>query len=280
MMPFILSVNSTHPKKNHYKDLTPDPSITVPLIPQILGNHSASFCATAAVLRDLGYKEVNWNLGCPYSMVANKKRGSGLLPFPELIRQFLETVCRDSVLPVSVKVRLGRYESQELIRVIPVLNDFPLTRVIIHARVATQMYSGAVDLDGFAEAAARCRHPVVYNGDIKDVQTFQGLQRRFPAINEWMIGRWALFNPLLADSIKTGLAAKQPLQRLRVFHDELYLEYREILSGPGHVLDKMKEVWSYLGTPLSGTQKEQVQKIRNCTAFDSYERCVDQVFAR
>ncbi len=40
------------------------------------------FSAVANIIYDLGYETVNWNLGCPYKMVANKQRGSGLSSWP------------------------------------------------------------------------------------------------------------------------------------------------------------------------------------------------------
>ena len=43
----------------------------------------------AKALHDLGYEEVNWNLGCPHKPVRKKQRGSGLLPHPERVDALL-----------------------------------------------------------------------------------------------------------------------------------------------------------------------------------------------
>ncbi|OHE65633.1 MAG: hypothetical protein A2413_07890 [Treponema sp. RIFOXYC1_FULL_61_9] len=275
--PFIPSVNAASVRETHFKDLLPPANSGIPLIPQILGNDADQFVATAKILKDFGYDEVSWNLGCPYPMVANKKRGSGLLPFPDLIEKFLEGACSRSALPISVKARLGRTERGELLRLMPVFNSFPLRRIVIHPRIATQMYEGEVDLDGFSEAAAESTHEVMYNGDIKDAATFASLQARFPSIGQWMVGRWALSDPFLASALKGAPPPADPVRVVRDFHDELLDGYRGILSGQKHVLDKMKEVWTFLGLSFSGSDRN-LKRICKANTLEAYGTAVAAVF--
>lgn len=273
MAPFILSIRTGNMKKNHFKDLVSDGTSEFPLIPQILGNDAIEFVETTKALADLGYTEVNWNLGCPYAMVANKKRGSGLLPDPARIGKFLDEACAKSPLPISVKLRLGRTDPEEIITLMPVLNGHPLTKVIIHPRIGIQMYKGEVDLDGFDAAASLCKHEVMYNGDIKNLDAFNILQARFPQISEWMIGRWAISNPFLPGMIRGLAMPADPIGEISAFHDELYDSYRSVLFGPAHVLDKMKEIWSYLGKlfPRGG---QELAKLSRATTLESYEKAV------
>ncbi len=112
------------------------------------------------MLADAGYGEVDWNLGCPYPMVAGKKRGSGLLPYPEAIGEFLDRVCPRLGIGLSVKMRLGRYDARESAALAPVLNAYPLRKVTVHPRIGVQLYGGSVDLEGFAALAGSLRHPV------------------------------------------------------------------------------------------------------------------------
>lgn len=276
--PFILSVPRDAAREKHFRDLLPGADGTFPLVPQLLSNDAESFVQTAEVLAGYGYREVNWNLGCPYPMVADKKRGSGLLPFPGLIERFLETACARSALPVSVKVRLGRNDRAELLALAPVLNAFPLTKVIIHPRVGAQMYEGRVDLDGFSAAAAALRHPIVYNGDIRDAAVYASLAARFPSVGEWMIGRWAIADPFLPARIKGKPVPADAPARLRAFHDELRAEYRELLSGERHVLDKLKEIWGWLSESFPEPEEAR-KRIRRTGTPEAYERAVDAVFS-
>ena len=291
MAPFILAVRTSKAKPNHFKDLLPGPVSEsqsealsasdlarprVPLIPQLLGNDPIAFVETAEVLVGLGYAEIDWNLGCPYPMVADKERGSGLLPFPNRIGKVLDAACAMPGLAISVKLRLGRSDPLDIERLMPVLNEHPLSRVIIHPRVGTQMYRGQADVEAFARAAELCRHRVVYNGDIASAEAYEKLAARLPAVDEWMIGRGAVSNPFLAEEIKALAVAGDRSGRLRAWHDELYRSYREALSGPAHVLDKMKEVWSYLGASFPGRPR-QLERISRAKSLEAYEVAVAQV---
>jgi tRNA-dihydrouridine synthase len=289
--PFILAVHTSRPRSSHFKDLLPGPAESsfddetralegvgsrVCLVPQIIGNDAAVFAETARLLADLGYREINWNLGCPYPMVANKLRGSGLLPFPDRIAAVLDLACGIPGISISVKLRLGRSDPDDIIRLMPVLNEHPLEKVIIHPRVGTQMYRGVPDLEGFAHAAELCRHTLVYNGDITDSASYGSLAARFADIDEWMIGRGAVSNPFLAEEIRSGGAIVNREARLRAWHDDLYQSYRSVLSGSSHVLDKMKEIWTYLGVPVPGARK-RLERIARATTLEAYEIAVAEM---
>ena len=63
--PYVMSVPAPDPRGDHFKELFPEYNARMPLVPQILSNDVAGFVETAAALGELGYGEVNWNLGCP-----------------------------------------------------------------------------------------------------------------------------------------------------------------------------------------------------------------------
>jgi tRNA-dihydrouridine synthase B len=284
LAPFILALRTSEVKPRHFKDLLPGPAgeeagSRLPLVPQILGNEAVAFAETARVLLGLGYAEINWNLGCPQPMVANKRRGSGLLPFPSRVGEVLDAACAIRGLGVSVKLRLGRSDPGDIIALMPVLNDHDLVKVIIHPRLGSQMYRGVPDLEGFARAAELCRHELVYNGDISDRASFEALRARFPRINEWMIGRGAVSNPFLSEEIKTGLVAGDRAARLRAWHDDIYGAYREVLYGPAHVLDKMKEIWSYLGASFPEA-KRRLESLPRVKTLQDYEAAVARILGR
>ncbi len=59
----------TAPHRAGLADLQPDHNQGVPVVPQLLANQAEAFLAAARVLQDLGYAEVNLNLGCPSGTV-------------------------------------------------------------------------------------------------------------------------------------------------------------------------------------------------------------------
>ena len=273
--PFITTVSGKISNK-HIKDVLPQNNHALPVIPQLLSKDPQGFISMANNFFELGYQEVNWNLGCPYPMVAKKMRGSGLLPYPEKIGQFLEIVLSNIPNRLSIKMRLGRFHLDEILAIMPVLNGFPLSALIIHPRTGIQMYDGTPHLDQFEKCLVVSKHPVVYNGDIRSPSDFKMICERFPSIDGIMIGRGLLNNPFLGEMIESPHVQIDYL-RLKAFHDDLYNEYRNVLSGPGHVLGKMKEHWKYLSQCFENSHRI-LKRIQRTVNFRQYESHVSEAF--
>jgi tRNA-dihydrouridine synthase len=160
-----------------------------------------SFLLAIDALQKKGFSEVNWNLGCPSRGVIKKGKGAGLMPRTSHILGVLDKVLARTDIQISLKLRMGLYESEELFRLLPSLRDYPLNRVILHPRLGTQMYTGSVDLDGFQKALDLYGKQICYNGDINSGLDFLALQKRFPSVDEWMIGRGLVANPFLLKEI-------------------------------------------------------------------------------
>jgi tRNA-dihydrouridine synthase B len=277
MAPFIFSKHPIDCKNKLLKDILPENNKGMAITPQILSNDPTEFLSLAHNIIELGYDEINWNLGCPYKMVANKQRGSGLLPLPQRIDAFLEAVIPALKIPLSLKIRLGRERPEEIYALIPIFNKYPLKKIIIHPRTGIQMYDGKADVDAFIAAAKLLKHPVMYNGDITSLAVFNDIQMKCDFVNEWMIGRGALRNPFLPSIIKNEPIPSDKTQRIRKYHDELFARYVSVLSGPGHVMDKMKEIWGYLG--FSFTNSEIViKKISRANSMQEFNAAVDYAF--
>jgi tRNA-dihydrouridine synthase B len=278
MAPFIFSKHPIDIKNKLLKDILPENNKGIIIIPQVLSNNPVEFLSLAQNIIDLGYNEINLNLGCPYKMVANKQRGSGLLPFPQKIDAFLEAVIPSLKISLSLKIRLGREQPGEINALIPVFNNYPLKKIIIHPRTGIQMYDGKADVDAFIAAAACIKHPVSYNGDITSLAVFNEIKAKCSFINEWMLGRGALQNPFLPSQIKGEAIPSDKAQRIRKYHDELFARYGSVLSGPGHVMDKMKEIWSYLGTSFTHSEKV-IRSIYKSSSLQEYNCAVNNAFS-
>lgn len=185
-------------------DVIPQANLgSMPVIPQILGKEPAEFVDLANRLYDIGYNEINWNIGCPMRKITAKHRGSGILPYPDEVKAILDTIIPQLRPSLSVKMRLGLYNADEIFKLIPILNDYPLNNITIHPRTGRQQYSGQVDLNTFEEVLPLIHHKVIYNGDICTLGDYHRIHRRFPDIEDFMIGRGVLFDPLLPLKIKS-----------------------------------------------------------------------------
>jgi tRNA-dihydrouridine synthase B len=275
--PFVTSVKGKIVKASHLKDLLPENNRKLPVIPQVIGKNPEEFIVMAAQLKEMGYTSFNWNLGCPFPQVTRNKRGSGLLPHTKTIDEFLCAVLPRISIGLSIKLRLGLVDKNDIKNVLPVLNKFPLTEIIIHPRTGSQMYAGAVDLDVFDWCVNNCAHPIVYNGDINNAAFFKTLTRRFPSVSSWMIGRHAATDPFFAETLIGRPAnAQNKHARIKNFHDELVCAYGGIFKFEGHVLDKMKGMWLYLSQSFTNRQKS-LKSIQKSKRLDCYREIVDTI---
>ena len=276
--PFIPTMSDARLKRKHLKDVLPENNQAMPVIPQIIGNNAEDFILLATRLYDLGYETVNWNLGCPFPMVAKKQRGSGLLPYPQKIEAFLEDTIPSIPNRLSIKARLGRKKTDEILTLLEIFNRYPLEEVIIHPRTGKQMYDGEPDLNMFEECLKVSIHTMVYNGDINDLDTFNTFSKRFSSVSRWMIGRGALINPFLPAIIKTGKdGAANKAGVFRAFYEDLFEQYRIEFHGPGHLLDRMKGFWTYFSQSFKNGHIIK-KKIHRTPKLDRYLKIVDRFF--
>lgn len=135
--------------------------------PQFIGKDPAALRFCLERIKSVGYTTADLNCGCPFPMVRNKGRGSGILRTPDVLKRMLEVGCE--VMGegrFSMKARLGVERSDELLNLMPIINDFPLRYLTIHARTAKQMYEGDCDWVAAERVIAAAKVPIVRNGDL------------------------------------------------------------------------------------------------------------------
>ena len=274
---FFTSIENAKSLKSKRVELEKTHHNLIPVVPQILSKDAQEIILFDQLCQEKGFQEINWNLGCPFPRVANKQRGSGMLPYPEMIREILEEAIPKLSLNFSIKCRLGYNEPEEILNLMPVFNDFPLSELIIHARIGKQLYKGDVNLEAFEQAIAQSKIPTSYNGDIFSVRDLEEMKNRFPGLERWMIGRGLLADPFLPSEIKGEPQPADPKTVLRKYVDDLYYGYRLKMNDRLQSINVMKELWSYLS--LSFDQSGKVfGKIKKCTSFEAYENAVNELF--
>ncbi len=253
----------------------------IPVIPQILSNDADEIIRFSKICHGMGFDEINWNLGCPFKRVAAKRRGSGLLQHPNLVDEILEKSFPFIQNKLSVKCRLGYESSEEIMALMPVFNKYPLSEIIIHARLGVQIYKGDVNVDSFNAARALSKLPIVYNGDVfekKDIGTFEN---QIGQNTLWMIGRGLLVDPFLPGDIK-GLVEADLMERkkcIRKFIDDLYYHYRKSQNDRLHAIHLLKELWEYMAFGFNNPKKV-FNTVKKTKTFDEYEEAVNAIFDR
>ena len=216
---------------------------------------------------------MNLNLGCPSGTVTAKNKGAGLLREKDILRALLDGIF--NALPdlkISVKTRIGWDDPDQWPALLALLNDYPITLLIIHPRVRTEFYKGRVHRDAFAWAQANTGLPLCYNGDLltpADVSAAPNVPLMF--------GRGLQADPSLLRRLRGGERAS--VAELQAFHDAIYTAYRRDYSGDVPVLHRMRELWNYLAGSFRNTEPllRAIRKARTCAA---YEQAVRPFFAR
>ena len=244
---------------------------SIPVIPQILGKEPEEFVELTNRLHDIGYDEVNWNMGCPMRKVTGKHRGSGILPYPDEVRRILDSVVPNIHTRLSVKVRLGLRDKHEIFDLVPVLNDYPLASVTVHPRLGRQQYNGVPDIETFAELLPLLKAPVVYNGDIRTAADASRIRERFPYLLDIMVGRGVLYSPTLPLEIDGhALNNDERLSASKKFIRHLMQSIRTHMPTEQSRIRKTKEYWCLLwkALPITEMQARQALQAQELTAVD------------
>ena len=296
--PFFTGIHKdNHAKNLQGEEIDPSCNDVETLTPQILSSDAEEVLRFAKQCKQLGYKEINLNMGCPFPRVANKKRGCGLLPFPDKVEAMFGRVFEQIDIGFSVKCRLGYSSPDEIDAVVPIFNRFPLSELVVHPRIGKQMYKGQADVERFKSLIPCVNAPLVYNGDIVSVDSFEKIRatvdgRRFDRlddprpINQFMLGRGVLANPFLAEEIRADaleceafdvVNAPERAERLHAYVLDLYQDRLRHAGGSPKVLGRMKELWSYLMFSFDEPQAVW-RRIKKTNALKEYEEAVEWVF--
>lgn len=283
--PFLAVRQTRKWKTREHRDIDPKRNTNPHLIPQVLTNDPDGLLWAAKNLMEMGYHEVNLNLGCPSATVVKKHKGAGFLEDPDCLDRFFEDVFDGLSSPelagihLSVKTRIGLTDPSEMKTLLPVFNRYPLQKLIIHPRTVKDFYTGPLHMDVFRMAFEDSENPVVYNGDIVSVEEYQKLIADFPDLQEIMIGRGLIRHPDLAERILHPDPSKiqgDSLNRFRQFHDLLLSSYVEEMQEVGNALDKMKDLWFFWKEDFPD-QERAIKKIRKAKTLSAYEEAVQAV---
>lgn len=244
-----------------------------PLTVQLMTNQTDAFLTGTACLRDLGFYEVNLNLGCPSGTVVSKGRGAGFLADPNELRRFFDVVFAKSPLPISVKTRIGLESLNEFPALFSVFNDYPISELIIHPRLRRDMYRGQPHMQVFEAVLSTAEMEICYSGDLFTPTQIEDFCVHYPQVKAVMLGRGLVANPALSE-LAQGKSWSQ--DRLACFHWALYEAYRQLLSGPAPVLHKMKELWFYMSGlfPDGAKTTKTLRKAKNLPEFETAARII------
>jgi tRNA-dihydrouridine synthase A len=185
-----------------------------PLALQLGGSVPGDLAACARMAQDVGYDEVNLNVGCPSDRVQNNMIGAVLMGHPQVVADCVKAM-RDAVsIPVTVKHRIGingRDSYEQLCEFVGTVHEAGCTSFTVHARIAI--------LEGLSPKENRDIPPLRYDvvarlkADFPDleiilnggIKTLEQCHEHLKVFDGVMLGREAYHNPYLLAEVDQQL---------------------------------------------------------------------------
>lgn len=267
--PFVRLEKGREFRPKDLKDISPDNNHVPHIVPQLIAGTHDEAAAIIDMMHDMGYHEIDINMGCPHRLMVIKGKGAAILAQPARVADVLRVTDEYPDITFTLKMRTGMDSHDECLALAPVINAHRLAHVTVHPRTGRQQYTGRADRDAFARFASACDKPLVYNGDIATCADIDAVIARFPQLAGIMIGRGLLANPALISEWKTGTETDPKARRtaLRKFHGTLLAAYRERMQGEAQILAHLKPHWEYLYPELDKHLRKQITKAGRLTAY-------------
>ncbi|WP_416665833.1 tRNA dihydrouridine(20/20a) synthase DusA [Egbenema bharatensis] len=219
-----------------------------PLSLQVGGDVPADLALCAQVAEDMGYDEINLNVGCPSSRVQDGNFGACLMAQPDRVAACIEAMIKATALPVTVKHRIGiddldRYE--DMVNFVKIVSEAGCQRFTVHARKAW--------LQGLSPKENRDVPPLRY-GDVHRLKqefphlfieinggltTLEQMQEQLQFVDAVMVGRAAYDHPYLFASVDRALYGEDTPIPSRHAVTEAMLPYIDFWIAKGLKLNKI-----------------------------------------
>ena len=214
----------------------------LPVAIQLGGCDPRELAESSRIAEDVGYSEVNLNVGCPSDRVQSGRIGACLMMEPDLVAECIHTMQSRVSVPVTVKCRIGvdhmeDYES--FLGFIETVASAGCDTFIVHARKAwlkglnPKQNREIPPLKYEYVHRLKSEHPelnIVINGGIK---TLEEISAQLEHVDGVMLGREAYHNPYLLSRVDELFYGddQPPLSRDEIM--EAFIDYteRQVRSG-------------------------------------------------
>ena len=185
-----------------------------PVAVQLGGSEPAHLAQAARIAQDLGYDEVNLNVGCPSDRVQAGRFGACLMKEPALVAECVAAMIDVVDIPVTVKCRLGVDEQEDYDLFLAFIDTVAATRCntfFVHARKAWLQGLSPKENREIPplryEIAAQLKQDfpdleIILNGGIKTLEECEQHLQTFDGV---MLGREAYHNPYLLAQVDSRL---------------------------------------------------------------------------
>lgn len=163
---------------------------------------------------------IDINMGCPAPKIVKNHEGSFLLTNKTLAGDIVRACVDATDKPVTVKMRLGFNNDNVAVDFAREIEKAGASMITVHGRTQSQMYSGKVDLESIKKVKQALTIPVVANGDVVDLSSFNQTLETTGA-DAVMIGRGSLGNPTLFAEILGKKFDKRYLNKYNLISEHI-----------------------------------------------------------
>ncbi len=260
----VTSAAIIHGRTEHLLGFSPEEK---PLVLQVGGDNPKELIECARIAENMGYDEINLNVGCPSSRVQDGNFGACLMAQPEKVANCVKAMIDAVTIPVTVKHRIGidNLDSYEnMANFVRIVSEAGCRHFSVHARKAW--------LQGLSPKENRTVPPLRYHDVHRLKAEFPDLfieingglinleqaQQQLQFVDAVMIGRAAYDNPYLFATADSEIYGEKETPPTRHQVAEAMLPYIDFWVGKGLKLNKITRhiLQLFAGQPGSRVWKQ------------------------
>ena len=224
---------------------------------------------------------VDINMGCPAPKVTKNGDGSKLLLDLDKAERVIDSVVKNSSVPVTLKIRLG-WDKEHIVatEIAKIAENLGVSAIMVHGRTRDEYYSGKANLDEIRKVKEAVNIPVIGNGDIVDEETAKNMFEK-TGVDGIMIGRATIGNPWIFERLRYYLETGQKLpevsieERLKIIKEHFPLEIEE--KGEYTGIREFRKHLAFYSKGLSNASEFR-SKINTLNSKDEVLLCIEEFF--